>query len=573
MSIPASIAALLETTGAVFRRGNKAATAGPPAASAVDDATSAAPTAEPAARAASEPRRKPGSTGAATETRAARGDRSDAPQLCTLAELLEQHRRGTLPEPQLDHASSPTPPEPPIHRLPPLFRAAVDSIVQCFEVPKVTALACLLSVASFVVQRIVDVEALHAEGEPIPTSLFLLTTGKSGERKSSVDRFLFKPVRAHEEELERRHEEAQKLRDAAKTPQEAANIPDEPIGTCMFSDCFIEALLKMQAHGYIGGAIITADGSNFLYSRSMAGDNQARTGSILSDLWSDGSAKYQRSGEPKDAPVRLSIRNQRLAAGIMIQPEIVGEFLSSPILRNQGVLPRFLYANPATTIGTRHYRRHHHDEYVGARQFCDRAADLLEEQPGVPARLATTFRPRLLELSKGALEAGLSYANRVEPLCREGGRFEPISGHAVRSAEQALRIAAVIAYFDDPNINEVSEEAMRTGIALASFYLLEAERAFLEVADTPEQIAKSLGTKLQQTFDTVPVGQRLVTIRSINRKWLRTMRAREVEEVIEDLTERRLLIEVSDSVIVDGHRARRVWFVNLPPSTPDTVTT
>jgi hypothetical protein len=71
---------------------------------------------------------------------------------------------------------------------------------------------------------------------------------------------------------------------------------------------------------------------------------------------------------------------------------------------------------------------------------------------------------------------GIDFYNGVERRICSGGQLVDLRDVAGKIAEQAARIAAVLALVDDPNVLEIDGDAMIRACTLAEFYLQEAAR-------------------------------------------------------------------------------------------------
>ncbi len=83
----------------------------------------------------------------------------------------------------------------------------LDVVAYRTKAPKFMILTQMLSVIGIASQQLVDISP--KSGMKIPTSLYTLILAGSGERKSSVDRILMKPVREFEKWLSEQAEHAQ----------------------------------------------------------------------------------------------------------------------------------------------------------------------------------------------------------------------------------------------------------------------------------------------------------------------------------------------------------------------------
>ncbi|GAB7260032.1 hypothetical protein DaDZ19_16990 [Dickeya ananatis] len=86
----------------------------------------------------------------------------------------------------------------PLHVFPPIIRNAVYEVEQHTQAPQALIAASVLGVISLACQNRIDVCRLNNLCGPV--SLFVLTLAESGERKSTVDKLLMKPLYQLEEE-------------------------------------------------------------------------------------------------------------------------------------------------------------------------------------------------------------------------------------------------------------------------------------------------------------------------------------------------------------------------------------
>lgn len=86
----------------------------------------------------------------------------------------------------------------PVHVFPQIIRNAVYEVEQHTQAPQALIAASVLGVISLACQNRIDVCRLNNLRSPV--SLFLLTLAESGERKSTVDKLLMKPLYQLEDE-------------------------------------------------------------------------------------------------------------------------------------------------------------------------------------------------------------------------------------------------------------------------------------------------------------------------------------------------------------------------------------
>ena len=133
---------------------------------------------------------------------------------------------------------------------------------------------------------------------------------------------------------------------------------------------------------------------------------------------------------------------------------------------------------------------------------------------------------------------------------RDGGPFAELTGDASKSAEQAARIAGVIALFEDPNVEEIGAETTARAVAIARWFLYEALRLFdVAAIDGTAANARDLWAWISRRDRKLKDGQlspRYVTrtglLQNATPKRLRKKAA--LDPALDELLERRLLRSV-----------------------------
>src|SRR5205823_270214 len=86
---------------------------------------------------------------------------------------------------------------------------------------------------------------------------------------------------------------------------------------------------------------------------------------------------------------------------------------------------------------------------------------------------------------------------------REGEPYEPIRGWASKQADQALRMAGVLALFEGSAVTEIGLAAVKAGIAMAQWFGDEWLRVATRAVAPPEnEKAERVLTWLRRRFGT-----------------------------------------------------------------------
>ena len=194
----------------------------------------------------------------------------------------------------------------------------------------------------------------------------------------------------------------------------------------------------------------------------MSADNRLKTVTGLSSLWDGKPISRVRASE---APIKLY--DKRLAFHLMIQPAIAYNLFGDNALVDQGFMSRCLLAYPESTMGKRPYVAENIYESDVYLHYANKMTNLLASRPHHASTLA---------LSPGALEMYFDFYDQVELELCEGGECEPIAGFVNKMVNQALRIAGILAIYENPRATEVSQTHLLNGCILMRYYQSEAMR-------------------------------------------------------------------------------------------------
>lgn len=156
----------------------------------------------------------------------------------------------------------------------------------------------------------------------------------------------------------------------------------------------------------------------------------------------------------------------------MIQPVIASKVLSDSLLQGQGVLARFLICHEPSIAGSRLLSDRDLEKGANSDPTIANYWQTLTNLLNRPLRInestgelqLTTFA-----LSGKALDAWCALHDGIEEQLRSDGRFIDIKAFASKAAENAARIAAILAFvedYDQPTVEHVE----RVGV-LISYYL------------------------------------------------------------------------------------------------------
>lgn len=365
--------------------------------------------------------------------------------------------------------------EYPVDALGPLADAA-RTIAEGAQVRPAMAGQSLLSVAAVLAQSVANVRTIESVK---PLSLYLLTIGESGDGKTTGDTVAQAAIQARQRQESIAYQaELKEIESAPRVKGEEKEAPPrEPYRIAR--DGTVEGIRRGFAQGVPSQGVLTSEAAAMLSGYGMNADNRAKTAATFNGLWDDGEISVSRAGSG-----RLQLYDRRLSIHWLLQPDAINDVMNDPLLSGIGFWPRFLIAwpEPSAPRLARPWRADKEGDVADFWRACNRLLDrhLSEDCSGLP----------VLELSSEAMALACVYFERMEQAAK-GHRapLRDIKPFAVRSTEQALRIAGVLAVFS--NRDTVDAGTMRDGIALAG-YALETWRGVFGDRDVNTAKASAL---------------------------------------------------------------------------------
>lgn len=345
----------------------------------------------------------------------------------------------------------------PIHALPPLARDAVIAIAEHVQAPIAMTAQCVIGAMSHIAQAHVNApHPFSPHGEPC--SLYLLTEGQSGSRKSTSRNMADKAIIQHERkqyEQYRRELEQWKSGQASlnKKDKEAycAENPPPHDPSTLYSDITLESIAGLYVDGVLNNASIASDeAGQFFGGYTMKGDTRTQAIGGYAKLFDDGFVERTRSKSNLNGSGRAY--DVRLTFNLQGQHEVLSEALRDPVLRGQGFLPRFILTIPENLAGTRlqdaiyRSKNANHDHRLIA--YWTRCEYLLDDCPRPQGRQELHNGRYVIPMNDEAKEIDASFYNMFEELQGKGKRYEYLQAFASRASQLARRLATVFAYFE-----------------------------------------------------------------------------------------------------------------------------
>lgn len=345
----------------------------------------------------------------------------------------------------------------PIHALPPLARDAVIAIAEHVQAPIAMTAQCIIGAMSHIAQAHVNApHPFSPHGEPC--SLYLLTEGQSGSRKSTSRNMADKAIIEHER---KQYEQYRRELEQWKSGQASLNKKDKEVycaenppphdPSTLYSDITLESIAGLYIDGVLNNASIASDeAGQFFGGYTMKGDTRTQAIGGYAKLFDDGFVERTRSKSNLNGSGRAY--DVRLTFNLQGQHEVLSDALKDPVLRGQGFLPRFILTIPENLAGTRlqdaiyRSKNANHDHRLIA--YWTRCEYLLDDCPRPQGGQELHNGRYVIPMNDEAKEIDASFYNMFEELQGKGKRYEYLQAFASRASQLARRLATVFAYFE-----------------------------------------------------------------------------------------------------------------------------
>jgi hypothetical protein len=341
---------------------------------------------------------------------------------------------------------------------------------------------CLLATAALLVQSIANVRTLAGIK---PLSLYALTIAESGEGKSTAEETALRAITEWQKEKSRIYrqslEEIQRARRSRRRDECMWEMPREPYR--IMKDGTVEGIRRSFKEGHPTQGVFSSEAAVMLAGYGMSPDNRAMSAGNFNDMWDNGELSVARGLDG-----RLQLYDRRLSIHWLVQPDVAYSALHDPLLSNVGFWPRFLlsWPPPSPPLSARRFEP---ESFSSIREYWGRCDQLLEEPLGEDCSGLPVISP-----TAEAENLACQFFDRMQIEAKTAdGTLTGVKPFAVRATEQAFRVAGVLAAFSGHE--EIDVEAMRNGIALASFSLESWRSTF---GDKDENEARSLALALYE---------------------------------------------------------------------------
>lgn len=398
-------------------------------------------------------------------------------------------------------SSRPWPPLPekikpvnfPLSSLPPIGRDFAEAEAEALQIHPDMAACFLLGALSTACVGKGSIKLRPGYSEPL--QLYVAVVAKPSERKSSAVARIFNPIHGHEsavnDELRPEIRDARakigmkkkQLEAAQKKSQESAVLsiareiealeeikPYELI----IAEGTMEAIMERMAENNGRITVVSAEGSLLDIMAGMYSDSKVNLDPILQGY----------SGEPINI-ARINRRSKRieranLSITLAIQPVSMEELFRNEILARRGVVSRFLFSYPPTTLGKR---------------------DSVNAAP-VPHEVSCRYHQRMnqilklpaidLSLSPEALDVFNTWDASVESMIGPDQELDRLpSGWGGKILGNTARIAGLLSLLDNQETT-VQAYTMRAAVDIAKYFISQ----LTAIAGTNIQVSSEAGEVL-----------------------------------------------------------------------------
>lgn len=394
-------------------------------------------------------------------------------------------------------------PEIDLNVLPDCLRQAVETVAESVQVKPDAPAAIALAAFSAAASKLVVVKPCAGYCEPV--NIYTALVLPSGARKSAVfqrmiapvlewegweleqgrgalsrDRERFKLAKTRLEHLNRevaraKDKDRARLEGELDRQAEAVGRMREPQPPRLVTDDVTPEKVACLLRDHGGRIFVAAPECDVL---DVMGGRYSKDGRSNIGVFQRG-----HTGEPLrvDRMGRESIHvpSPAITIALACQPSVLREIAAKPELRGRGLLARFVFVLPESTVGYRAVDPRAMDEAV-LRDYADHLKAVLN----LPRTCDEWgyIKAATLSLAPEALDEYNTFRAVVEPDLRRLERLGAICDWASKSTGLALRIAGVLhlaeARLEDPRDRPISGETMAQAVKLTQHYTEHALAAF-----------------------------------------------------------------------------------------------
>ena len=494
------------------------------------------------------------------------------------------------PEPIIENGNEPIPFYE--DSLPPIFKEAIDEVVQYYKCPYALAAFSCVANSTLCVQHLYDVA--RRKDLKSGLNLYLWILALPNERKSTIDKIFKKPILEYEERQyklykdnekpkydtefkswqakksgatsvikalqakilkEDKEEEKKELKNKLKkVEEELASIEKaHPIKTpeeiVLYDDVTSEKLGFSLSENRRSAGIINSEGGVIFNSYAMKLENIGKTLPLYNMLWGGENVKFDRRTSGS-----YEVRGTRFTIYIAVQPEVYNKLMKSTqgVLEDNGFLGRVLMCFPESTQGKRLLLNKETGEFLEEKFVCEKIEALYKQmryfinQPCKQDPIeGITCLPELRFDSKGE-KRWATFQDEIEMGVSPLGKFAIIRSNAGKAGENVARLAAVFHLFKNGEQSRVIDnECLEMAIKFVEWCLYEVARINSEIMSNKELTnLKALDAWIIKYCNKYKVDR--ITIRDIKNfsfyQIQKRMKTNELKKMLSELARKNRLI-------------------------------
>lgn len=370
----------------------------------------------------------------------------------------------------------------PIHVLPDWMSAQARQVAEEMQYPPDLPAQLAITAASLCISRrvTVQVDGPWVEG----TNIYTVTAMNASAGKSPAVKYMFGPLQDYEIDLieastkEIEHREVERkliekdIADAIRKGEgaQATSFTDDlrakpPIAKprLIAEDITAEKLAIVMAEQGGRMALVSTEGGVFQIMAGRYAD--ASNLDVFLQAWSGDSITQDRVGRES-----LVIRDARLTVALTVQPIVIAQIGDNGEFKGRGLLARFMYAIPPSSVGKRDRRRRSTWDTAIADRYNDEIRSLARRF------IDGDCTPRL-RLSDEAHEAFTDWQQGHEPRMGYNGDLEHLAEWVSKMHSSVCRLAAIIHTSERREGPEISADVMRRAMIVGDYWEAHAKIA------------------------------------------------------------------------------------------------
>lgn len=377
----------------------------------------------------------------------------------------------------------------PLDAFPVFLRDTINEVVSRGLVPPALVGTIVLAALSSAIQRRVKVR-LPAGAGVSPSSLYTVIKAASGERKSWVEKMIFRPIVEHDEKVGRQYvDEVMKYH----ARMDIWRCKKKTILGKISAEASIEEELREELETHylsepkfpIKRSIIRQDLSERAIVEALHGENEAisiicdegeialksvlmsKTG-ILNTVWSGRNLQMDRA-----KGIHLQATNPRVTLSLLVPPEVLKSYLEKhgTLTRGSGFWARVLICDPPSTQGSRFMCSTAEPHWDSLSSFHERLTMLLVD--------SLNNSEVIYEFDEDAKMSWIRSINSIEVNLSPNGFFHDMRDFASKAGEMAARIAAIF-HHATGQTGRISVDTLNRAGVILNYHIFEFKRIFSE---------------------------------------------------------------------------------------------